>query len=137
MNMNFTIAKMEGGKYTKTKEELINFILNQLDNNDRRGWSHVILKGNMSSVLYLDIDKLIELGLKLPKLLKVIKQVLMEYYGDRVDLSMYLLKSVGFYKFHIYFYNIIVSKHTCCIYESGVWYMSECVTGDVVTIKVL
>ena len=111
MNMNFTITKMEGGKYTKTKEELINFILYQLDNNDRRGWSHVILKGNMSSVFYLDIDKLIELGLKLSKLLNVIKQVLIEYYGDNVDLSMYLLKSVGYYKFHIYFYNIIVSKN--------------------------
>ena len=108
----FIIAKMNGGKYTITKTQIINFILNQLDLRDRNGWSHVILKGDMSSVFYLDIDKLGEFNLKLSDLWAVIKHVLTEYYEENVDLSYYLLKSTGFHKFHVYFYNLIVSKNT-------------------------
>ena len=110
--MIFTIAKMNGGKYEISKTNLINFIINKLDSNDRVGWSHVILKGEMTSVFYLDIDKLIELNVNIKDLWPVIKQVLTEYFGNNVDLSYYLLKSVGYYKFHIHFYNIIVSKNT-------------------------
>ena len=55
--MRFTVSKMNGGKYQITKEELVDFILNKLDINDRVGWSNIITKGDLTSVFYLDIDK--------------------------------------------------------------------------------
>ena len=80
--------------------------------NDSVGWSDIITKGNLTSVFYLDVDKLTELGLTINELWPVIKQVLRKYFGDNADMSFYLLKNVSSYRCHIYFYKIIVSKQT-------------------------
>ena len=105
--MKFTVAKMDGGMYNITKKSLIQTILANLKNENYK-FSHIIVKKNLSSPFYIDIDNFY--GFSFKDVMKTIKQVLSEYYGNVGN--CYILKSCSKWKFHIYFYDIIVSRNT-------------------------
>ena len=116
------VVKLNGGKYKSSLDDIIDKIQYGIKHvhydycdmtdlkNEVYDFCHVILKGDLSSVLYIDIDNFC--GLDRKYVWKTIGQVITEYFGEDYARSFYLLKSCSFDKYHIYFYELIVSRLT-------------------------